>query len=583
MSSSKSEYFSHFSKFTIEDGYVFYNRLKNDVNMHGYETKIDTAFKNISIVENITWERVSNVLKKIGYAEQKKEIEFFKSVFKLSNFPNKITLNQYESYIKIINKWLGLRKQYGPYLKELQAQSTDTGHGRAAGPFRYFETRLSKALSTNITKKIESLSEKQVLELTDEKIEEMINEVLEQSIRDALDLLKDQYDSFQGRTVQLWQKVFEGLDMMNSEVYDNLIQNVISKYHLKEVTTKISSFLKESIINKKSNLSNVRRIVATEMKSKGGGNIEGILTEYIRPMIAARLGGTGTVIGKGLGKGLTDKSASDSIEIYSVSGKVQISESLLSEYLNLNTTDIDDATQKINKLTEEIFDQLEDGFVIYESSKMYRLNGKFSTRGFSGREGNLSNLGAALNQLGGTRFSFLTLNIANILYQTMNGAILYNMKDDYIDKTKMLIMQAISGALFDDVDFQGFKSKNDRVIHMLDLDLIQVPLSYYCIALANAIDEARKEVEEDRDLATSNFNIKQFISINITGLPDEITFKTKEETKEWAKEKKYEYPESVYRAWEYQAAKVKGKGHFKISFLRNFNDEINKLAEKMLT
>lgn len=575
----KPHVFKSLGQFTIQNGYVFYKRLENDINMMGYQEKIKDAFANRKVFNTTTWEEVSKSLYNTGMAEQKKELEFFQKVFHALNV-KEIPYKNYPQYINAINKLIGLKKQYGAQLKELQAQSRDKDNHRAAGAFRYFESRINTALTSNIRKIFGNLTADQIMDLTEEKINTMLDDVIQTSVEEALRMVGEQKDFYQGGENQIWKRVFEALNSLNTITRNDLIETIISRYDLRETAKSISGWLKDALQTKKKSDYKIKGL-STKIKENvysgmKNSSTEGLLSEFIMPMIASKLKGVGTVIGANKG---SDNTAADSVLFFSATGQINVDESILDQFSRLNAENIKDASDKINKLTTEVLDNVEDGFVVYESSKMYRLNGEFNYHGFGGRSGNLINLGEVLKEYGNSNVSKLSANIVNVLYQTMNGAILGGEQEKYIEKTKSMIIETITASLFDDIEFQGVNSKNDQVIHMLDLDSIQIPLSYYCLALSKAIDKAIEDISVEN--LTNSVLIKKYIKVDITGLPEAIEFTEPEDTKKFGETHGYKYPSSVYEAWKEQKETVDNQGHFKIHFLRNFNNLINSLIEQM--
>jgi len=148
---------------------------------------------------------------------------------------------------------------------------------------------------------------------------------------------------------------------------------------------------------------------------KKGSSIDGYISEFIPSLLNASLG-KGTGIGSNAFK-------TDSIELFNISADINIDEILKSAAnLDPGKEDNSELVNRLDKFTSEVLDKAEEIFVVYDSSKMYRLSGSFSSRGFGGASGNLENLGSAMAKFGGAN----TLNetVAHVLYQTIPGAIL---------------------------------------------------------------------------------------------------------------------------------------------------------------
>ena len=109
-----------------------------------------------------------------------------------------------------------------------------------------------------------------------------------------------------------------------------------------------------------------------------------------------------------------------------------------------------------------------------------------------------------------------------------------------------MIIENIMAAMFDDVKFQGINSNDERVIHMLNLNGVQIPLSYYCLSLADAIRQSLIE--------KSSSHISDYVSVSIS-TPKNILYpvkinSTKETMVEDEKGNPLDFPESVFVGWE---------------------------------
>jgi hypothetical protein len=91
-----------------------------------------------------------------------------------ASLPDKIDRKDYYMYINTINELIGMKDKYKDYLSELQAQAKDTKNRRAAGGFRYFESRLVPAINENIRTVLASLSEEKILSMTAEDFTRII-------------------------------------------------------------------------------------------------------------------------------------------------------------------------------------------------------------------------------------------------------------------------------------------------------------------------------------------------------------------------------------------------------------------------
>lgn len=569
-------YYGQIGKLTAQNGYVVYQRITEDSSKNNIWGKVHAGFNDVLTsnqqeIAKLTWANVANVLRMTGAAEQKKELKMLKEVFG-SVISEEITWEEYPKYINTINLLLGMKDKYGLYLQELQAQAKDKTNQRAAGGFRYFESRLATTIRQNVIKAFNGFSTSQLLTLTADEITEKISSILQTAIEDAIYKVADEGAGYIGKEVKLWEQIRDGFNNLNAANKDNFLNEIMKRYKLESVASKIGTWLYDNFRNprRKKDLfygMNVeQKLDINEIK---GASLDGFLSEFLPSLFMPKSKGTGVVFGGNVMK-------TDSVRFLYGEITAEIPNSLLEEAVNLTSKDLAESEQQINRFTNEILAKTENIFIVYDSSKMYRLSGSFDKRGFHGTSGNLSNLGSSLAQYGVTPNN-LTLNIANILYQTIPGAILESQQSDIISQTKKIIIQNIMSAMFDDTEFQGINSGDDRVIHMLVLDNVQIPLSYYCLGLAEAI--------ETYLIQDSLSIMNDFVQVSIK-LPEKILYPEPVNSPGYeildSNGDKMSFPDSVFTAWNLQAQDAREKSKFEISILRNFNDIIQQLTQYLV-
>ena len=576
----KGVYYGRIGDFTLSGGYVFYKRLENDTRNNVWTSKVLTGFNDIynsnedTVKKELSWANAAKVLRDTGYAEQQKEIKMLESVFG-KTIKSNISIADYPKYINTINMLMGLKKQYGNYLRELQEQAGDTKNRRAAGGFRYFESRVVPAINANVRAALSGFTEEQLMSFKPSQFTEIIRSVLEKSIEDAVYKVANEGAGYIGKEVKMWTEIEEGFRNLNQTNRENFINEVISRYDLMRVSKDIGKELRQYYLdkakgkNKKLNLSTKikQKMDVNELK---GSSIDGFISEFLTSLLTPANKGTGLVFKNNVMR-------ADSVRLLSGYFEADIPDEIIEQANSIMSDDLWEAEQKIEKFTREVLDKTQDIFIVYESSKMYRLSGSFSKRGFHGSSGNIANLGQALYKYGVTT-SKLTINIANLVYQTIPGAIKAGEKDNIIEWVKRLIIENIEATLFDDVEFQstGKGSNDDRVIHILNLNGVQIPLSYYCLAIADAIEQSIK---------AKKINIGSYVRVSIT-TPKNILYPEKVNSDKNNQVTDDEgnvlpFPESVFKAWNNQAADAAENSKFSISFLRNFNDLLTKLIENL--
>ena len=552
-------------EFSVGGGYVFYKRLIGDswtTRFLGVDVSVP-ALESLTAqqkeYDNHTWKMVAKQLELTGYAEQEKERRFL-SVLGNNNFNQQINYKDYPAYIEAINQLIGLKK-YKDYLKEVKAQAEDTSNRRAAGGFRYFESRLATAINQGIKESMSNLTPDMLMSMTPEQIKGYVENSISESIERAMEKIGNSKPAYISKQVKIWKEINDGFKKLNSTNKNFFTQKVMDMYHLNDIAPQITDWLENNFQNprKKSDLfwglgKQIKS--AININEPNAPRIEGSLSEFIPMLININKGAAGAVFA-------SDRFKTDSVELFKFTASVNVDDLIeRATYLDPGDTSNKEIVKRFDTFTREVLDKIDEGFVVYDSSKMYRLSGSFSGRGFHGTSGNLENLGAAMAQFGGN--GQLNTTIAHVLYQTMQGAILDGARDTLIEQVKKEIISCITTAFFDDISFQGVNSVNDNVIHMLTLDAIRVPLSFYCLALSQAIGMA----VDDSSL------LKDYVSISIS-VPKKILYEEKinEETVPG------KFPGRIYTAWNNQSQAAINGSHFHISFLRNFEDIIDGLIK----
>ena len=158
------------------------------------------------------------------------------------------------------------------------------------------------------------------------------------------------------------------------------------------------------------------------------------------------------------------------------------------------------ALKDAEKLARKL-EKLDGGFVINESAKNYTLGKNFKSRGgfsagaFSGA-GGLNFLQELYRKVGkGTEARQVFNGIKNMGKGTIgegNTALMQLLKDS--------LSADVAYALFDDYDAIGVvKSTGAQQLHILDLNGVQIPLSFYLYLCAQALKRAADNLEENAE------------------------------------------------------------------------------------
>lgn len=184
-------------------------------------------------------------------------------------------------------------------------------------------------------------------------------------------------------------------------------------------------------------------------------------------------------------------------------GVVDIPLDIVSDWVQNNSfgTRVKD-TQAILKLQESL-QKFDGGFITYVNAKNYSLNNNFENGrimangdvqlpGFSaGSMISLQNFQDAANNL-----EINYDKLVSLCLQLIPGAI--GADDGTIESTKIALTQAIASALFDDFNMVGtVEASGAKSIHLLDLNGVLTPISFYFHLLGQAFAEVGSFKPED--------------------------------------------------------------------------------------
>lgn len=302
---------------------------------------------------------------------------------------------------------------------------------------------------------------------------------------------------------------------------------------------------------------------ALKVSSKRTGQIGGTVAEYVLALMEGIIGGTYVIDDKGTTKsgsvvaGTSEIAKTDVIATFSFDAEIdaeQVCNDIIDQVYNETNKSLIDTARRLDEVTRETLSKLKDNFIVYTSSKAYGLGDNF--RGFRGGKQLLSTFPATTEEMySGTG------NIAEKLvaaaYNVIPGAILEE-NNEIVENLKQLVSMAAAALLFDDYLTIGKGINDNNSIHVLSLDSIQLPLSVYMKACADAILDT---VDELKSLVQVNIKLGgKILYPNVSS----YNFNNGEHITKM----------DINEAWEKQAQNAVSSSKFEITFLSNFKDRI---------
>lgn len=511
----------------LNGNYVYYQRLRTD----GYYPQLADRvnFRQLARVKRASnLERIAQFFQNAANAEAKKETELLTKKFGRDISGSYENTNFGKELVTAINECLGIKKIFERNLALIQ-ESRGQKNVMSFFPTYFqkaweahsddiFQEAAKEFLQTDGTISGEVLAEvveKNLPTLVREAVQAMFGAKVESGIKEGRDNYADAY-----------REMSEALEK-NSNGSNEFIQSFIDNYKLKNFVEAIRKSVQD-IISFKGSITNDFNI-KSQMAQRGGLTMEEVRTFAFNIV----------------GEGLREAHGSDSVKVSLegiTSGRtkmkadsiatVDIPIDIISNWIQNNvfgTREKD--TAAIVKLQEQL-KSFNDGFITYVNAKNYSLNDNFregkvhsdgtvQLPGFSaGSMISLENFEAAADNLS---INYRTL--INLCLQLIPNAIGSNEKT--INNTKIALTEAIASALFDDFNVVGVvETDGAKSVHLLDLNGVLMPISFYFNLLYIAFDNA------------ANHNLEDLIHVEIE-TPDNILYpnKTSEERKGGSKER----------------------------------------------
>lgn len=474
---------SRYTDLTLQNGYVFYNRL-------GYPEQAGmwvNLYKKISKVplESFATEEIQQMgteLKTLGKKELEKEVKLISKISEKSYDPDKFLSNPRGllELIELLNGLINIREVYENTLRKLDLQK---GKNRAVNPsssfYNYFIRNLQKTVAEGKARENAYLGV---------NWEIRIKNAIEKSFKDVLKARPSNTEE-----ERIWADLLEEYKFVRKEVNQQLWGILNDKGQMDELLIELEKKEKDQkyflqITDKSPSRERVIRRVGGFAQE----HVEALITSQTIKKSSSHLSQKLTVRGKAL---KSNALSSDVMTIVDVKGQTNL-DAIFKEIdaaggERIKATKI--LRQAVGKLSG-----VNDSFVIYESVKNYGLGKSFRGFSISSRVSTPEKLRSFL--LENTDFSAARVEnfIAQIL-NVMSGAIYEGKREDIRNNLSILLSRAVGQLLFDDFEEKAgelAQQGSATAIHIFSLSGVKVPLSYLLMKIGDTFLELSNEVRK---------------------------------------------------------------------------------------
>lgn len=461
--------------FSMEDNYVFYERLSHDTAQSHiwnklYTTAMSEFSDRLTFFNVVNPNTIGNSLISQGYIEQEKELNFLNQAFGIQD--SKIHISEYAKYINQINDIIETIDEYKRVSNLLKSDKTKKTTSKenlkaiVSAIDKSFYSYFYQDLTNFFNRNNDIIYLNNITAFT-VKIEEIASRAIEKSIKN-LDIDKVE---IKNENTRIWLDVLKLLRKSEKQ-FQRLNSVLFQRYDLDSILSNLYKWDKD---RKKNNIKGVAGLskqikINSEIKAKEFNNIDKIIKQVdnflsgnysLTESGTKKIGGTGTNI--------------QNMKLFSVAGRIGLDE-MLEQYSNkvLNENSLEDIALKIENFTNKI-SSFRDIFVIYEAVDLD------VDKGLAGSYP-LSMLPSFLDRIG-TKVDGDKL--VSVLYNTIPGAIGADRIGEIKENISLAMSEAMAGYLFQDWEYIGNSTSNS--IHIFNLDGIKIPLSYLLIATGQTI------------------------------------------------------------------------------------------------
>ena len=550
---------------TVSNGYVIYQRGARSESPYwkSVYNKAKAEADGISSIQ--TGSRTNKLLEagqrliSLGQAEMSKEIALIEAATGMQmNDQEDIKL-----FIQRFNEVLMGKKQFEEAVFRLEdALTSPEVQYRAPTIASWFTSYLGEALNKNIN----TFIGRNVASLIDQNFsawEAELDAIIDKSINQAFKNMLTKMTETEGKelygTSEAWKEVYKASQSMDgfSDYFRDMIRSKID-------FSKIKSLLQNDSIKVK-NKSNrgVRKVIDSQQglnlrSGRKSRSIGGSVQEYIMSAVTALGDAASSASSTGSRVFSSDKMKTDNVTVFSFSQEINVEKmasniaNQLNEVMN-NASSLNDAAEIMRKFYNQHLSRLNDSFIVYGSTKSYTLSDSF--KGFhGGGERKLSDAVAIIQQAG-IGDSGAVDNYIKAAYNTGEGAIFADKRDEIQEDLKIALMSAVAELLFDDwVSIGEVPRGGAKSIHVLQLEGLQIPISVFLTAAGRAMVSAANDME-------------RLIKIRVK-LPGKIIYEDPIQTAGG-------HMSEILSKWNEQAQEAENDSIFSMEFLKNFKTIIS--------
>ena len=457
---------------SLSQWYIFYNRLQNDPNpqnvalYNSARAALNTNYAELNEVESKLM-----ALQGMADAEEAKERRLLEQIFQTTINIDWQDKSSVKDFIDTFNQCLSLKEIYERNIDYIlngkgYSEITITLFWDSFKKFwneKELGHRIRAKIQENPTVSFETNCEWAISKYLDEIIPQTIAHMLNRNPEFGVDQKhKEAYKSLLG--------VIGSINNGNS-----IAKQFYDLYHFDEIKQSLISSLTASENISKS----LSQIKTTEMiKSTGRtGTARGASLEILEKQIISM-----AISGLSNGKNVRVTSAATGASGFKADNTYIFNVESPRALQALDTSGKGGVSRERNiaifKQLGNVLKNFRNSFVVYSSAKNYKLNSRFA--GYKGERINLQTFASIMQNVDINVDTFI-----GTILQTIKGAIGDNLNKADLEKA---IAYNFAYLLFDDFDTIGLDTGDGSAIHIMDLNGVLIPLSFFIHLLVKALE-----------------------------------------------------------------------------------------------